>query len=416
MKLNNKGFAVSGILYPLLILFIMLLIGVLDIMSSRKTVFDQTKDDIITELNDPNSLKSPIITVVGTNVTILNNTNVPGFNYDLKENVTAVASDGTQMLKNEIMVQTEPEFNQTKTGTYEITYIVTDSNGKRASASRTVTVVDQKSNENSWYYGFTGSYDKLIIPKDGLYQIQAWGASGYGGSLGGKGAYTRGEIELIANDELYMFVGEAGSRKNNIYNTMSESFNGGGSYACKDIRYTAGGATDIRTKGPTTTANEWSDTVSLASRIMVAAGGGAAGQATSDNNPVIKGGDGGTLTSKGGNGSSKGAGATQTSGYSLGAGESFGASSNECGANNGSGGGGGYYGGYASKYPSSSGAGGSSYISGFAGCTLYPNKIFDNAVMIPGDANMPNHNGDRTMVGNDGNGYVKILQLKVVNE
>lgn len=416
MKLNNKGFAVSGILYPILILFIMVLIGVLDIMSSRKAVFDQAKDDIITELNDPNSLKSPVVTVVGTNVTILNNTNVPGFNYDLKENVSAVNSNGEQMLKNEIMIQSEPEFAPNKNGTYRITYIVTDSNGKRASASRIVNVVGQESDKNSWYYSFTGSYDKLTIPKNGLYQIQAWGASGYGGSLGGKGAYTRGEIELLANDELYMFIGEAGARKTKIYNTTSQSFNGGGSYSCSDVRYTAGGATDIRVKGPTTTANEWSDTVSLAARIMVAAGGGAAGQSTSDNNPTVQGGHGGTLTSKGGNGSSKGTGATQTTGYGLGTGESYGSTSNACGANNASAGGGGYYGGYASKSPGSSGAGGSSYISGFAGCTVYPNKIFDNAVMVPGDATMPNHNGDGTMTGNSGGGYVKILQLKVVNE
>lgn len=416
MKLNNKGFAVSGILYPILILFIMLLIGVLDIMSSRKAVFDQAKNDIITELNDPNSLKSPVITVVGTNVTILNNTNIPGFNYDLKDNVTAVNSNGVQMSKNEIMIQSEPEFTPNKNGTYEITYIVTDSSGKRASASRTVNVVGQEADKNSWYYNFTGSYDKLTISQDGLYLIQAWGASGYGGSLGGKGAYTRGEIELFANDELYLFVGEAGTRKTKIYNTISQSFNGGGSYSCGDVRYTGGGATDIRVKGPTTTVNEWSDTVSLASRIMVAAGGGAAGQSTRDNNPTVQGGAGGTLTSKSGNGPSKGTGATQTTGFGLGIGESYGSASNTCGANNASPGGGGYYGGYASKSPGSSGAGGSSYISGFTGCTIYPNKIFDNAVMISGEGTMPNHNGDGTMVGNSGSGYIKILQLKVVND
>ena len=36
--------------------------------------------------------------------------------------------------------------------------------------------------------------------------------------------------------------------------------------------------------------------------------------------------------------------------------------------------------------------------------------------MIPGDASMPNHTGNGTMTGNAGNGYIKILQLKVVNE
>ncbi len=415
-RLNNKGFAVSGVLYPILILFLMLLLGVLNIMSSRKVVFDQTKNDIIDELNDPSSQNAPVITVVGKDVTILNNTNVPGFNYDLKENVTAVNSDGEQFLKNEIMVQSDPEFSPAKAGTYHIIYTVSDKYGKRASSSRTVRVVNQQNKVNSWTYEFTGSYDKLTIPKNGLYQIQAWGASGYGGNLGGKGSYTRGEIELFADDELFLFVGEGGKRKNNIYTITTESFNGGGSYICKDIRYTGGGATDIRVKGPTSSENEWSDTVSLQSRIMVAAGGGAAGQSSSDNNPTIAGGPGGTLTSKGGNGSSKGNGASQTTGYGLGVGESYGAISTACGANNGSAGGGGYYGGYASKSPGSSGAGGSSYISGFTGCTTYPSRIFNNGTMIPGDASMPNHTGNGTMTGNNGNGYIKILQLKVVNE
>ena len=34
-------------------------------MSSRKVVFDQTKNDIIDELNDPSSQNAPVITVVG---------------------------------------------------------------------------------------------------------------------------------------------------------------------------------------------------------------------------------------------------------------------------------------------------------------------------------------------------------------
>lgn len=415
-RLNNKGFAVSGVLYPILVLFLMLLLGVLNITSARKTVFDKTKNDIIDELNDPNSQNTPVITVIGKDITILNNTNIPGFNFDLKDNVTAVNSAGEPFTQNEIMVKSDPEFNPSRSGTYHIIYTVSDQYGKRASANRTVRVVNQQEQANSWYYSYTGSYEKLTIPKNALYQIQAWGASGYGGDLAGKGSYTRGEIELAADEELFLFVGEGGTRKENIYGILDENFNGGGSYICKDVRYTAGGATDIRVKGPTTSEKEWNDTVSLQSRIMVAAGGGAAGQTTRDNNPTIAGGPGGTLTSKGGNGSSKGNSASQTTGFALGIGESYGSLTTECGANNGSAGGGGYYGGYASKSPGSSGAGGSSYISGFEGSPLYATKIFSNATMIPGDASMPNHTGNGTMTGNAGNGYIKILQLKVVNE
>lgn len=419
-KLNNQGFAVSGILYPILVLFLMLVIGLLDIMSSRKVIFDQTKNEILDELNDPNSLNEPVITVIGKDVTILNNKNVPGFNFDLKENVTAVTSEKTSFKKNQIMVSSEPAFNQGKAGVYKITYTVTDKYTKKASATRTVRVVDQQNDVNVWDYGdttnFKGSYSTLVIPSTGLYQIQAWGASGYGDSYGGKGAYTRGEIELSANTVLYLFVGEKGARKTGVYNTTSTNFNGGGAFACGDVRYTGGGASDIRVVKPTTAADNWAEDVSLAGRIMVAAGGGAAGQTSRDNNPTVYGGSGGALSSKGGNGPSKGNPATQTSGAALGIGGSAGSATTTCSASNGSAGGGGYYGGYASTSPGSSGAGGSSYISGFDGCKTYASRIFKNAVMIPGDATMPNHAGTGTIKGNTGHGYIKILQLKVVNE
>lgn len=414
-RLNNYGFAVSGILYPILILFLMMIVGVLNITSSRKVIFDKTKNELLTELDDPNSLKEPSITVVGKDITILNNTNIPNFTFDLKENVTALTSDAKPFKSDEITVTSEPTFNPGKSGTYKITYSVIDKYSKRASATRTVHVVNPQAESTMWTYTFKGSYDTLTIPKNGLYQIQAWGASGYGGTYGGKGAYTRGEIDLIANDILYLFVGEAGSRKTEIYNADEVSFNGGGTYACGSTRYTAGGASDIRVVKPTTESeDDWSEAASLDSRIMVAAGGGAAGQTSSDNNPTLAGGDGGALSSKGGNGSSKGNPATQTSGHKLGIGQSVKGTS--CGSSNASPGGGGYYGGFASLYAGSSGAGGSSYISGFTGCKTYPSKVFNNAIMIPGDAVMPDYNGTGTMTGNSGAGYIKILQLKVVND
>ena len=90
----------------------------------------------------------------------------------------------------------------------------------------------------------------------------------------------------------------------------------------------------------------------------------------------------------------------------------------------GGGGGGGYYGGGGGGYIGggvSSGAGGSSYISGYDGCiaidetstssniirlansTHYSNKIFSNPVLIAGNLEMPAL-GAATQTGNSGNG------------
>ncbi len=45
-KMNNKGFAISGILYSLLILFITLFMGILIILATSKFSFDKIKNDI----------------------------------------------------------------------------------------------------------------------------------------------------------------------------------------------------------------------------------------------------------------------------------------------------------------------------------------------------------------------------------
>ncbi len=49
--LNNKGFAISGIIYSILLLFLIILSGLLTMMSSRKIVLDKIKNDILIELN-----------------------------------------------------------------------------------------------------------------------------------------------------------------------------------------------------------------------------------------------------------------------------------------------------------------------------------------------------------------------------
>lgn len=51
MNLNNKGFAISGILYPLFILFLVLILGVIGTLSASKAVLDSNKSDVEKKLN-----------------------------------------------------------------------------------------------------------------------------------------------------------------------------------------------------------------------------------------------------------------------------------------------------------------------------------------------------------------------------
>ncbi len=50
--MNNKGFAVSGIIYSILILFLVLIFGVLSLLGTRKLILDKVKNDVMNELND----------------------------------------------------------------------------------------------------------------------------------------------------------------------------------------------------------------------------------------------------------------------------------------------------------------------------------------------------------------------------
>lgn len=54
--MNRRGFAVSGIIYTVLIIFIILLISILSLLNSRKNVLDTLKNKVLGEVNDTSSI------------------------------------------------------------------------------------------------------------------------------------------------------------------------------------------------------------------------------------------------------------------------------------------------------------------------------------------------------------------------
>ena len=121
-------------------------------------------------------------------------------------------------------------------------------------------------------------YNESITLGAGRYQMECYGAqgsgvSGYSGHstytkslVGGKGGYTVGTISFSSSKTLYIYVGG-----NTRIGSTNYSFNGGG-YGTAFGTKCGGGATDIRVKD-----GNWDNFTSLKSRIMVAAGGGSAG-------------------------------------------------------------------------------------------------------------------------------------------
>lgn len=51
-KLGNKGFAISGIVYSVLILFVLLITSILAVLSNRKVILDKAKKDVVSRIDN----------------------------------------------------------------------------------------------------------------------------------------------------------------------------------------------------------------------------------------------------------------------------------------------------------------------------------------------------------------------------
>lgn len=321
----------------------------------------------------------------------------------------------------------------TAEGTYTLTYKVTY-NGHTYTRTRKVTV-----KKKSYDFDYVKSGQIFEAPYKGTYQIELWGAQG-GGTDGGAGAYTSGNITLNKGEKLYVYVGE---HKNN--GNISSAYNGGGSAQAENSnpsfpnRYNSGGgATDVRLSG-----GAWDNTTGLRNRIMVAAGGGGSYSGTQADN-AIAGGAGGALTGLSGlkipHDSEEvqiATGGTQTAGGKGGTGtyaNGFDGAFGKGGVASGkflAAGGSGYYGGGTSGVATNvaaSGAGGSSFISGYSGCNSvnssgspsgsanhFSGKVFTNGRMIDGMHLMPNARTGYETLGNEGHGYARITLVSIQN-
>lgn len=304
--------------------------------------------------------------------------------------------------------------NTSIVGNYNVLYTVKDSSNNSATLNLTVQV-----QKLEYIYNYTGAKQEFKVPRNGVYKFEAWGAAG-GGMVGapagtmnsGKGAYTKGEINLVKDQVIYIYVGESPSITKKDSNTGG--YNGGGHSGWDNSPglYPAGGggATDFRTKDVN---GQWDNDSSLNYRIMVAAGGAGGVRDI----PMASGGNGGTLSGQTGT-AYEPSGGLATNHYSkwtqtaptqtsqsiqyVHNGEYRASFGKGCDLTWGWGGGGGsgYYAGVNGF--GRGGAGGSSYIS---------ESRFTETEMKAGNESMPNLAGGN-MVGNAGHGFARITFLR----
>ena len=324
----------------------------------------------------------------------------------------------------------------------------------------------------TWQFSYSGTGQKWVAPKAGIYSFECWGASGGantvtsgGTDYPGKGAYTYGRTTLAVNNEFFVFVGGVGVACASSPSTGGGGWNGGGWCSATTLssggynyyNCGGGGATDIRLSGNTNAT--WKNDAHLRSRIMVAAGGGGF-----EHYSVYRttGGYGGGLTSgQGYNNTSSNGYSNYTNYPNSGASQSatgkyytrdnpngggFFGYANETNTSTswGGGGGSGYWGGVRGY--GQGGSGGSSYISGHAGCVAivsssssspstagtvnsverskhYSGRYFTSTRMVDGEGKawttsrastatgMPQISGSSTENGHLGNGYARITYI-----
>ena len=73
-----------------------------------------------------------------------------------------------------------------------------------------------KINNATTDFAYTGNVQTFTAPENGTYRIELWGSQGgnINQYIGGKGAYTKGEITLTKGTQLYIYVGNFSTKKN----------------------------------------------------------------------------------------------------------------------------------------------------------------------------------------------------------
>lgn len=118
MKLNNKGFAISGILYAVMILFLTIVVALLAMISNRKLALDKYKKNVKTELNDAAETYgarvqiSPDTTYVRINEDEL-------IDYDMKSKISGCINGGSSADETNTLCQ-ENETDITNLVNYKI--------------------------------------------------------------------------------------------------------------------------------------------------------------------------------------------------------------------------------------------------------------------------------------------------------
>lgn len=375
--LNNKGFAITSIIYAMLLLFVVLMMLTIATLGRKKNLLDKSREDTKTILNefyqtfdydytgDVQTFVAPRDGYYNIELWGAQGGNISGIGYDMYGN-----SRG------------------------ELTY----TGGKGA---YTTGVVYLMKNQTLYVYvGGKGSQNISLTTTD---KQDVGGYNGGGSLLAGQGIF-----------------GASGGGSTDIRLTLG-SWNDFNSLKSRIMVAAGGGGANFRNQG-------YGEGNGGAGGTLIGINGSesltAGSYFRSDYSPGYEIGTGGTQTSGGHRILYYLDGTVVEDFNCTTCNGQFGmALQNQ----NQTGGGSGYYGGGSNGHGGA--GGGSSFVSGYDGCDAiaenstaanivhtgqsihYSGLKFENANMIDGNSYMPTHDGDNVMIGNSGNGHAKITYV-----
>lgn len=333
--MNNKGYAMTGILYTVLIVFVLLMVSLLMNLQNRKNILQELKTEAVNAINK--------------------NTEIEYYKGQLSACQNELSTSGSANKQELVKSLQYSGLGITDETSWEEIY------GILADAYPELPI------GTTYDFAYTGDIQEWTVPASGLYKLEVYGAQGgnasNGGYTGGTGGHSSGYVNLQKGTILYVVVGGAGVTNGNTAGLHAGGFNGGGSGY--DNGASGGGATHIAYDGRLLVDMGYQQAVTN-KKLLIVAGGGGGAQSTSSGFGG-SGGTGGGLSGGEGtivkydSGATTGKGGTQTAGGTGGGSGTFGQGSNRT-SYYGPGGGGGFYGGGNGTFAGA--GGGSGYIDG----------------------------------------------------
>ena len=200
------------------------------------------------------------------------------YQYDVKINLICNPSAGIEIEQiGELKGQSKENRTITSTSKSEVTCTIGIEKISRTDYAEEMCKIEKG---YEWKFDYTGSEQEFIVPCDGEYKIELWGAQGgslTNGYLGGYGGYSKGNIKLNGDNTLYINIGGKGNFATVRGQSLNGGYNGGGNVIgfnnVNHITASGGGATHIAF-----ISGQLSKLENYKNKVIIVSGGGGGGR------------------------------------------------------------------------------------------------------------------------------------------